>query len=135
MLVVEHTTGPSAVPYAISSVYQRSNNAGHGGSGIQAVGYEGFEEGEEEQQGEDAGMVKAVSTVLLIQKFTHTLGSWRPVSSRQFVHKHYPPSSHYLWCNILHLHQCCASLLSTISFSSLSHPLSLLSLTWRNQKN
>ncbi|KIR70649.1 hypothetical protein I310_05498 [Cryptococcus deuterogattii CA1014] len=45
--------------YAISGVYQRSNNIGHGGSGIQAVGYEGFEEGEEEQQGEDASMVKA----------------------------------------------------------------------------
>lgn len=63
---MEHTTGPSVASYAISGVYQRSNNIGHGGSGIQAVGYEGFEEGDEEQQGEDAGMVKAVSTGLRI---------------------------------------------------------------------
>lgn len=68
MLVVEHTSGPSTASYAISGVYQGTNNVGHRDSGIQAVGYEGFEEGDEEQPGENAGMVRAVSIVSLKQK-------------------------------------------------------------------
>ncbi|EAL21567.1 hypothetical protein CNBC6050 [Cryptococcus deneoformans B-3501A] len=86
---VEHTSGPSATSYAVSGIYQGSNNVGYGGSGIQAVGYEGFEEGDEEQPGEDAVMVRALETGFIPSARSQALS---PLFSLSLV-QYSPPSS------------------------------------------
>lgn len=62
--VVEHASGPSVPPrYSSSGAYRGSGPVPTvGGGGIENVGYEGFEVDEDDEEAEDVGMVRAVSS-------------------------------------------------------------------------
>ena len=65
MSVVEHSTGPSAPPRYPASGYRDSGIAprSSGPGDISAVDYEGFDVDEGQEEGQDVGMVQAVSVL------------------------------------------------------------------------
>ncbi|KAK8861498.1 hypothetical protein IAR55_002319 [Kwoniella newhampshirensis] len=89
---VEHTSGPSIPPrYSSSGAYRGSGPvATLGGSGIEAVGYEGFEVDDGEEEGEDTRMVQALETGF-IPSSQHQI-ALPPLFSLSLV-QYSPPSS------------------------------------------
>ncbi|WWD16593.1 hypothetical protein CI109_101021 [Kwoniella shandongensis] len=89
---VEHTSGPSIPPrYSSSGAYRGSGPvATLGGAGIEAVGYEGFDVDDGDEEGEDSRMVQALETGFIPTAQQQT--SLPPLFSLSLV-QYSPPSS------------------------------------------